>query len=88
MCAQCDFSKHSGTFCFGNTHPLIVTLYLLWRSMKVLKKKKKRNAREWEEGGSGRKEEGGRGRGNEGEKEGGGRVRERMERKRLNTVQL
>ena len=40
------------------------------------------------EGGSGREEEGGRGRGNEGEKEGGGRVRERMERKRLNTVQL
>ena len=51
MCAQCDFSKHSGTFCFGNTHPLIVTLYLLWRSMKVLKKKKKGMR------GSGRREE-------------------------------
>ena len=42
MCAQCDFSKHSGIFTLGNSHPLIVTLYSLWRSMMVLKKKKKR----------------------------------------------
>ena len=24
MCAQCDFSKHSGTFTLENSHPLIV----------------------------------------------------------------
>ena len=48
MCAQCDFSKYSGTFCFGNTHPLIVTLYLLWRSRKVLKKKESERERERE----------------------------------------
>ena len=61
LCAQCDFSKH---FYFGNSHPLIVTLYSLWRSMVVSKKKRR-------EGGRG----GGRG-GREGGMEGGEGVRE------------
>ena len=39
--AQCNFSKHSGISYFGNTHPLTETLYLLWRSMKVLKRGRK-----------------------------------------------
>ena len=40
------FSKHSGIFTLGNSHPLIVTLYLLWRSMMVLKiKKNSKNAK-------------------------------------------
>ena len=46
MCAQCDFSKHSGIFTLGNSHPLIVTLYSLWRSMMVLKKKGGKGGRE------------------------------------------
>ena len=30
LCVQCDFSKHSGMFILGNSHPLTVTLHLLW----------------------------------------------------------
>ena len=46
MCAQCDFSKHSGIFTLGNSHPLIVTLYSQWRSMMVFKKKKKKEGQD------------------------------------------
>ena len=44
LCAQCDFSKH---FYFGNSHPLIVTLY----SMVVSKKKRREGGVEGGEGG-------------------------------------
>ena len=46
VCVQCDYSKHSGIFSFGNTHPLIVILYLTWSSMKVLKNKRRERERE------------------------------------------
>ena len=42
VCAQCELSKNSDIFCFGNTHPLTEILYLLWGSMKVLEKKKRK----------------------------------------------
>ena len=68
---QCDFLAFFslGIHC---THPLIVTLYLLWRSLKVLKKKK-----EGGEGGREGREEGTEGReggreGGEGRERGGG----------------
>ena len=73
LCAQCDFSKH---FYFGNSHPLIVTLYSLWRSMVVSKKKKEGGREGWREGREGGRD-GGRG-GSEGGVEGGREGRGRV----------
>ena len=50
-------------FTLGNSHPLIVTLYSLWRSMMVLKKKRKKKG-----GRQGRRDRWGE---RKGEREGG-----------------
>ena len=54
MSAQCDFSKHSGIFTLGNSHPLIVnpvfTVEINDGAQKKKKKKKKKREREREGG--------------------------------------
>ena len=62
MCAQCDFSKHSGIFCFGNTHPLIVPCIYCGVNEGAQKKKREggRGEKEREGWNEGRREESGR----------------------------